>query len=127
MASEPKPPADLGAEGKKLWREIVRDAAGQGLALDARELVWLRTAGKLADRVDALETELAGMSMVVSGYNGQPVANPLLGEIRFHSQLITQILARLKVDVPESAGVTVGASNRYRTAALTRWYGKGGA
>ena len=28
----PHPPADLGAAGKKLWRQIMRDAARQGVA-----------------------------------------------------------------------------------------------
>jgi hypothetical protein len=103
-ANQPKPPPDLAAEGKRLWRAIVADAAGQGLELDARELAWLRTAGKLADRVAALEAELVGADIVV-GHAGQPVANPLLAEIRMHSALLAQTLARLRVDLVETATV----------------------
>ena len=114
---EPKPPADLGAEGRKIWRSIARDVAEQGLALDARELVWLRSAGKIADRIALSEAEIDGADLIVPGYNGQPTANPLLGEIRLHSHLLAQALARLRVDAVESASGQVVAGNRHRSAA----------
>jgi hypothetical protein len=50
-AKQPKPPAELGAEGKRLWRTIVADAAAQQLELEARELEWLKQAGRIADRI----------------------------------------------------------------------------
>jgi hypothetical protein len=127
MADEPKSPADLGTEGKKIWRSIARDVAEQGLALDARELVWLRSAGKIADRIALLEAEIDGADMIVPGYNGQPTANPLLAEIRLHSQLLAQTLARLRVDAVETASGQMVAGNRHRTAALSRWYPNGSA
>jgi hypothetical protein len=81
---KPKAPADLGDEGRKLWRQIVADAAGQGVELDSRELVWLRQAGKLADTIARMEAEVIDAPTIVPGYNKQPVANPLLSEIRMH-------------------------------------------
>jgi phage terminase small subunit len=44
MATEAKPPAELGPEGKRLWRSVARAVAEDDLVLDPRELAWLRTA-----------------------------------------------------------------------------------
>jgi hypothetical protein len=121
---QPEPPSGLGTEGRRLWREIVADTADQGLEFDARELSWLRHACKIADRVNQLEAELNGAEMVVKGHDGQPVANPLLTEVRQHQALLAQTPGRLRLDVPEQPGTGKPAiGNRHRAAALTRWYG----
>jgi hypothetical protein len=124
---QPRPPADLAAEGKKLWRAIVADAAGQGLEFDARELAWLRTAGKLADRIAQLEVALNDAPLIVKGHAQQPVAQPLLAEWRMTCQLLAQTLARLRVDVVETATGGTVTNNRHRAAALARWYPAGRA
>ena len=124
-AGQPKPPADLRAEGRRLWRAIVADAAGQGLEFDARELAWLRTAGKLADRAAQLEDALADAALIVKGHAQQPVSNPLLAEWRMLNQLLAQTLARLRVDLVETASGGVVSNNRHRTAALARGYPTG--
>jgi hypothetical protein len=128
MAEQLKPPSGLGAPGRRLWRQVATEAAEEGLELDSRERFWLHSAAQLVDRVAQLEAAMAGDDMVVKGYSGQPVAHPLLTEIRQHHLLISQTLARLKVDVPEpSSGalsVVVGG-NRQRTAANRRWRGAG--
>jgi hypothetical protein len=54
--TELRPPSGLGAEGRRLWRDIVRDAAGQGLVLDARELHWLQSAGSPGAPVAELDS-----------------------------------------------------------------------
>ena len=118
---EPEPPKHLRVEGKRLWRAIVRDAAGQGLQLDARELVWLDSACKISDRIALLEAEIEGAELIVPGYNGQPTANPMLAELRLHGQLLAQTLARLRIDVSENSSGELVAENRYRRAALSRW------
>jgi hypothetical protein len=119
---KPKPPSELRAEGRRVWREIVADTAGQGLELDARELTWLRHAAKLADRVAALEDAMTDQPLVVPGHASQPVAHPLLGEIRQTQALLAQTLGRLRVDVSESTGGIVNAGgNRFRAAANARW------
>lgn len=118
--NQPKPPTDLGAEGKKLWCQVMADAADQGVELDARELIWLGQAGKLADMVSRLEDAVADMPVLTQGYKAQPVANPLLPELRMTRQLLAQTLARVRVDVLEEPA-PAGQSNRYRAAALTRW------
>jgi hypothetical protein len=124
-ARQPKPAAGLGAEGRRLHRAIVADAAGQGLEFDARELAWLRTAGKLADRIAQLESALDDAPLIVKGHAQQPVANPLLAEWRMLNQLLAQTLARLRVDLVETASGGVVSNNRHRTAALARWYPTG--
>jgi hypothetical protein len=95
---------------------VAGEAAEDGLELDARERFWLTSAAKLADRVAQFEAAMAGDDMVVKGYNGQPVAQT---EIRQHHLLISQTLARLKVDVPEPSGGVLGVvgSSRHRAAA----------
>jgi hypothetical protein len=95
--------------------------------MDARERFWLQSAAQLADRVAQLEAALKGQEMIVRSYSGQPVSHPLLTEIRQHHLLISQTLARLKVDVPEPAGVlgVVGSSNKQRGAVNQRWRGAG--
>ena len=123
---EQKPPPALGAEGKKLWRQVARAVAQDDLELDAREQRWLLSACKLTDRLADLDAAMEGADLVVPGYNSQPVAHPLLTEIRQHHLLISQTLARLKIDVPEDAGLlgAVGV-NKQRGAANRRWRGSG--
>ena len=123
--SEPRPPTDLGAAGKRLWRDVIRDAAGQGVCLDARELVWLRSAGKLSDRIAQLESAMSDEPLVVPGHAKQPVSHPLLTEIRAYYALLAQTLGRIRVDLVESGAGDVVPGNRFRTAALSRWYPTG--
>jgi hypothetical protein len=120
-AKQPKPPADLSSEGRRLWRAIVADAAGQGLEFDQREIAWLRMAGQLADRAAELAAAQAEQPLIVRGHAQQPVASPLLAEWRMTCQLLAQTLARLRVDVVETATSGTVAGNRYRDAALARW------
>ena len=97
---QPKAPAELGAEGKRLWRQIAADAADQGIELTSQELVWLRQAGKLADTIALMEAALEGAELIVKGYNGQPVSNPLLSELRMHRQLLAQTVDACRPTAP---------------------------
>jgi hypothetical protein len=109
-----------------LWRQIVADAAEQGIELTSQELVYLRQAGKLADTIALLEATLEGAELVVPGYMSKgSVAHPILCELRMSRQLLGQTLARIDLDVPEAPSVApaMGTSNRFRAAALSRWNG----
>src|ERR1700758_5618606 len=122
MVDEVKPPAGIGAAGRQLWRQIARAAAQDDLEMTATEHRWLWSAAKLTDRLAAIEAAMEGGPMIVPGYNGQPVAQPLLTEARQYHLLISQTLARLKLDVPDDAGVFgVAGANKARTAANARW------
>ena len=124
QVKQPKPPTELGIEGRKLWRQIGADAADQGIELTSQELVWLRQAGKLADIIALMEAALEGAQLIVKGYNGQPVSNPLLSELRMHRQLLAQTVARVDLKVFDEAPV-VGPGNRFRDAAMSRWHRSG--
>jgi hypothetical protein len=107
---------------KRAGRDDSECETAQGLELDARELTWLRNAGKLADRIGALEAELASAEMIVKGHAGQPVANPLLAEVRQHQALLAQTLARLRLDVVETAaGGAYRAAIGEASSARSRW------
>jgi hypothetical protein len=57
----------------------------------------------LSDRIAALEAEIAGADMIVPGHAGQPVALPLLGEIRLDPALLAPTLGRLRADLYETS------------------------
>jgi hypothetical protein len=118
---QPAPPKGLSASGRKLWRAVTREVAGQGVSLDSRELIWLEEAARLADRVAQLEAAIAGEDLIVPGHAKQPVAHPLLAESRQTRMLVAQMIARIRVDAPvEAAGAPAGV-NQHRAAANARW------
>jgi hypothetical protein len=124
VTDESKPPPELGVHGRRLWRQIAREVAQDGAELDSRERLWLLSAAKLSDQLAIIEQALVDQpSLVVPGYSGQPTAHPLLNEVRQYHGLISQTLGRLRLDPPESTGVlgVVGAANKARAAADTRW------
>ena len=113
--------------GRRLWKTVITDADSQEVDLDSREIAWLEDACRLTDRLELLEAELAAAgTLMVKGVAGQPVAHPLLGEVRQTRALRAQMLARITVTPPEekqSASVfTLGVQQR--AAANKRW-GKG--
>jgi hypothetical protein len=118
-------PKDLADPGRKLWRQIINDAKAVPLILNAVELAQLHAACKLEDRIATLEAELATQDIGSTGSTGQPVLNPLIAEIRLQTQLKTQTLGRLMLDLPaeNAPKATVGTqgTNRFRNAALARW------
>jgi hypothetical protein len=117
-----KPPRGLGVSGRRLWREIVADAAQDGLELVATERFWLHSACKLVDQAAAIEAALKDAPLYMKGSMGQDVSNPLLGELRQLHLAINQTLARLKLDVAEAPGIVPGV-NQGRRAINTRWRG----
>ena len=59
----PRAPAELGADGKKLWRQIIADADESGLILNAVELALVHRCAQLADRIASLEAAFAETSL----------------------------------------------------------------
>jgi hypothetical protein len=123
----PRCPAGITGAGRALFRAVVRDADEQNVDLDSLEIVFLTDAARLEMRIEEMEATLAASptGMMVSGYQGQPVAHPLIGEIRQTRALRALTLARIKVSPPEekTSGVVLpmGGVNQQRAAANRRW------
>ena len=119
----PAVPKGLQAKGRKLWRDITTK-----YSLRADELRVLEDACREADLVDRLEGALESAPLTVAGSMGQPVANPLVQEIRQHRNVLAGLLGKLKLPDDESSGkpgagdvLATGA----RAAAMARWGRRG--
>lgn len=107
-------PAHLGAAGRKLWTDTVKD-----FDLRPDELRILEDACREADLVDRLEEALRDSDLMVKGSQGQPVASPLVTEVRQHRATFAQLMGKLKLvdDETEREARSVSA----RAAANARW------
>jgi hypothetical protein len=73
------------------------------------------------DLVDRLEAEIATSELTVHGSQGQPVANPLVQEVRQHRAVLIRLFQALRL--PED-NAEAGAGNRsaqMRSVATARW------
>lgn len=117
MALNDEPPG-LGPQGSCLWREI-----SGGFELRVDELRVLEDACREVDLIERLEDALRDAPLVVTGSQGQPVASPLVQELRQHRSLVARLLAALKLpDEDEQADVRE-RSAQARHAAVVRWRG----
>ena len=116
MAKLP-PPAKLGAKARKVWTDIT-----DTYTLRPDELRVLEDACREIDLIERLEKELnkPGVEMIVKGSMGQPVANPLMAEVRQHRQTVKALFAA--IDLPDDDSRLAGArSSAARQAANARW------
>ena len=115
----PKPPGGLGDAGRVLWRDVCAR-----YELDPAELLTLRELCRTADELDRLAAMMADHDPVVKGSRGQPVASPLMGEIRRHRVTFERLARALALPV---AGEEVGSvrSPGRAYAARTRWRKQG--
>lgn len=114
--ARPTTPRHLGTKAQKFWRDVTGE-----YTLRADELLVLEDACREIDLIEQLEAAQREETFVAAGYNGQPVAAPLLGEIRAHRALFAQLLRQLKL--PDEGGQSAGgdASANARKAAAARW------
>lgn len=110
-----RPPSGLGPSGRALWRDIHRD---YGLA--PHETAILVQCCRVADRLDAIEQELTGADLVVTGSTGQPKAHPLLAEQRAQMRVLESLSRALSIPLPHEE-VGRRRSPTARDAALQRW------
>ena len=113
-------PSRLGKAGKKLWGEVVGSGRYQ---LRPDEVRILEDACREMDLVDKLEEELSkpGTELTVKGSQGQPVANPLVTEIRQHRQTIKTLLGALKLPDEDEARAPGDPSAAGRALVANRW------
>ncbi|MER6402992.1 hypothetical protein ABT269_05550 [Streptomyces viridosporus] len=113
----PEPRVELGARGYELWRAVLEDHE-----LRTDELRVLEDACREADLIERLEEGMRGAPLVVNGSQGQPVANPIVQELRQHRALVSRLLAALKLSDAEQQERDAGRrSQQARKAAMTRW------
>lgn len=113
----PTAPKGLGPKARKKWREI----AG-AYELRADELRILEDACREIDLVERMQEALddPDNELLVAGSMGQPVASPLVQEIRQHRALIGRLLSLLKL--PDEDNRAAGLrSESARAAANERW------
>lgn len=115
MTAKQDPPEGLGAKALVVWTEI---AEGYDLRID--EMRVLEDACREIDLIERLEAELEHAELIVTGSMGQPVASPLVQELRQHRGVLARLLGWLKLpDEEQPAKGNTSASAR--TAAMARW------
>lgn len=115
MASKPRKPSGLGDAGAALWADLVGP-----YEFRPDELRVLEAACREVDLIAAMEAELQGADFTVRGSQGQPVANPMLGELRQHRALLDRLLRSLALPDEEGRAATQ-RSESARAAANARW------
>ena len=112
-----KYPAPKGLKGSLgFWRKITKK-----FELRDDELRILEDSCREMDLIDRLEEALEGADLTVRGSQGQPVANPLVQEVRQHRGQLKSLLGSLKL--PDEPGEAAGSSRSEsaRKAAEARW------
>jgi len=115
LVARPRRPTHLGLQGKRLWDRIVGD-----FTLRPDELRILEDACREADLVDRIDGELRDAPLTVPGSMGQPVASPLVQEVRQHRAVLKTLLAQLKL-TEDGETEAVARSASARAAANARW------
>lgn len=120
----PAVPDDLGESGAALFRAITEE-----YELRPDELTVLHSAARLRDTVDVLKRGLQDQPLTVKGSTGQPVAHPLIPEVRQTESALAALLGKLKLHEPALVEQTTTVlhdgpmtrSESGRKAARTRW------
>lgn len=114
--AKPPRPVDLRAAGRRMWAEVMAE-----YDLGPDEVSALREACRTTDELDDLRSAMRGQPMTVEGSTGQPVAHPLLAEVRRHRQVLAQLLERLNLPAGDEDAGSTPAQKRAQRAAQQRW------
>ena len=114
------PPKGLGPAGRASWRRIGKWTTSQNVEIDEHELVLLREAGGVADRLAELAEALDGWDPA------DPAAVRLLAEERqqraaLASLLVTKLGLPTGIIAAEPTKGSTPRSRRAQTAARSRW------
>lgn len=98
----PAAPAGLEKRGRRFWRSVLDDI---DFDLDALEL--LEETCRTLDTLDRLRVRIDEDGEMVKGSMGQPVAHPLLAELRQQRKLLADFLNRLGIEAADEQPVGV--------------------
>jgi len=115
MAEKPKPPPKLGDRALGLWAGITAK-----YALRVDELYVLESACREIDLIDAMVERQKSEDLIGVGSMGQPVAAPLVSELRQHRTTFANLMKQLKLP-DEDGRADSAASEQARKAANARW------
>lgn len=89
-------PANLGKQGRSLWRRIT---AIFELESDPDKAELLAQACRVADIIAELDEAADEAPLTVKGSMGQAVISPFIAEARVQRALLAQLLARMNFEV----------------------------
>jgi hypothetical protein len=121
--TRPRPPRDLSAAGRALWRAIW-SGVPEDSELDERETAVLHEACRQADLVARLEADLAGAPLTYAMRNGGERINPVVNALNTSRSLLVRALGQLELTDAELAGAPSVRSLAARRAAQARWAAK---
>jgi hypothetical protein len=110
-------PTKLGTKSRKVWKGIT-----ESYELRADELQILEDACREIDLCEQMEAKLAlDAELVVTGSMGQPVAHPMVAELRQHRSTVQRLLSSLRLPADEEAAAAQSRSASARDLAKARW------
>lgn len=111
-------PRGLSDKALRTWRGVT-----DGFVLREDEYEMLESACREIDLIDNIQKAIDKDGLMLTGSMGQPVAHPLLAELRQHRNVLRSMFAALKIPDSgvESASDTGVVSAAARAAAQSRW------
>lgn len=85
-------PDGLRTAGRQLWGSVTRD-----YDIEEHERLLLVEACRVADRLDAIATELVAAPLTMTNFKGDPCSHPLLVEARQQGIVFSRLLASLRL------------------------------
>jgi hypothetical protein len=116
MSATTRRPVGLGPRGRRFWRRL-----SDAFELSDAELELLSEACRVLDAIDGMSSQLVTDGLMSTGSAGQPIAHPLVAEIRAQRDLLARLIGRLALPAEDVDGA---ASIFARRGANARWYGK---
>lgn len=111
----PDPPANLGNRASQLWTDIT----GRW-ELRPDELFVLTEACREVDLIERMEAHQRDNGLIGTGSMGQPVAAPMIAELRQHRAMVANLLKALRLP-DDSPGASDTETERKRRGANARW------
>lgn len=119
-ANIPTPPEPLGEAGAAFWRDVHTEYEG----FTPADMRLIASAAACLDRISAMEAEQAKLPLVAVGSMRQPVAAPLLAEIRQYRALFLSLCRQLALETEDDQPTSNRGWNA-RAAARARWGTRG--